>query len=118
MVTTARSVAPPALRSTVALRKSTKRTRGSDEQRPEEVAHAVRAVDHDVGLLLEPRRPLVGGDADAQRVAEPAGGSRAPCAPSGSCSPRPLRGARPPRWPPGRPPRPARRASAAPRSPP
>src|SRR3954469_3657752 len=69
---TASSVAPPALSSTVALRKSTKRTRGSDEQRPEEVADAVRALDHHVGLLLEARWALVGAHPDAQGVPQPA----------------------------------------------
>src|SRR3954468_14328580 len=72
-VITASRVALPALSSTVALRKSGKRTRGSGEERPEEVAHAVRAVHHDVRLLLEPRRALVRAHPHAQRVAEAAG---------------------------------------------
>src|SRR4051794_37617835 len=65
MVVAASSVAAPALSSTVALRKSTKRT--SDEQRPQQLADARGTLDHDVGRLLELGRPLVRAHADADR---------------------------------------------------
>src|SRR5215208_6637057 len=70
-VSAASSVADPALSITVALRKSTKRTEASGDERPQELAHAVGPLDHHVGLALERRRPLVGADPDSQRVLQP-----------------------------------------------
>src|SRR5918997_4743273 len=70
-VRAASSVADAALSSTVVLRKSTNRTGRSDQQRAQQLAHAVGAVDHEVRLALELRRPLVGADADPDGGAEP-----------------------------------------------
>ena len=44
----------------------------SEQERAQQAADAVGAVDHRVGLLLQRRRALVRAHADAQRVAEPA----------------------------------------------
>src|SRR5215212_5933391 len=69
-VSAASSVAEPALSSTVALRKSTNRTGRSDQQRAQQLAHAVRAVDHHVRFALELRRALFRAHPDLQRLAE------------------------------------------------
>src|SRR3954468_12962128 len=72
-VSVASNVAHPALSRTVALRKSPKRTRArSVEQGPQQLADAVGALDHPVGLLRELRRALVGAHADPDRGAEAA----------------------------------------------
>src|SRR3954468_4583969 len=71
-VKVASNVAQPALSKTVALRKSPKRTRRSVEEGPQQLADAVGALDHPVGLLRELRRALVGADADPDRGAEAA----------------------------------------------
>src|SRR5689334_19191563 len=68
--TASRDAAAP-LSRTVTRRKSTNRIRGSAEQRLQELAHAARAVDEDVGAGLDLVRRLVGAHADAQRVAQP-----------------------------------------------
>ena len=75
-VSAASSVAAPALSRTAALRKSPNRTAQSSSAWSMS-AHAVRAVDHHVGLLRERRRALVGADADPHRGAEAAVARRA-----------------------------------------
>src|SRR4051794_41107964 len=69
-VSAASSVAEAAESRTVALRKSPKR-KGSDQEGAQELSHAVRAVDHRVGLVLELGGRLVRAHADAHRVLEP-----------------------------------------------
>src|SRR3954451_21613167 len=75
-VIAASAVAAPALSSTVALRKSPNRTVAggrSVQQRAQEVAHAVGALDHRVGALLELGRTLVGPHADLGGMSDAAG---------------------------------------------
>src|SRR5215210_768153 len=64
-------VAAPALSSTVARRNSTKRIRALSGQLLERGADAERAVDQQVGRLLELARGLVGADAHAYGLAQP-----------------------------------------------
>ena len=54
------------------MRKSAEAHARSVEQRPEQFADAVGALDHPVRLLVELRRALVGAHADLDREAEPA----------------------------------------------
>src|ERR1700742_4622083 len=67
-VSAASSVAEAALSRTVALRKSPKRK--SVQERGQQDADAVGAVDHRVRLLLERRGTFVGAHAHAQGVVE------------------------------------------------
>ena len=72
-VTSASAVAAPALSSTVVLRKSVKRTAQSGlEQRLQQRAHAVGALDREIRLREQLGRGFVGADRDAQRTREQA----------------------------------------------